>query len=69
VFTSASLGEEGVEGIITTTNWFIRRHLTIGLDTVFKTEELPAGVTNLDTSLTNVNWDNLAHLKLKVKEK
>jgi len=55
VFTSTSLREEGVESIITTTDSLIRGHLTIGLDTVLKTEELPASVTDLDTTLTNVN--------------
>jgi hypothetical protein len=34
VLTGSSLGEEGVEGIITTTNSLVRWHLTIGLDTV-----------------------------------
>ena len=61
VFSSSSLGEECVECIITTTDSFIRWHLSVRLNTVFKTEEFPAGITNLDTSLTNVNGDNLPH--------
>jgi hypothetical protein len=52
VFASTSLGEKGVEGIVTTANGFVRRHLTIGLDTVLETVEFPAGITDLDTSLT-----------------
>ena len=55
MLSSTSLGEEGVEGIITTTDGFVGRHLTIWLNTVLEAEELPAGVTNLDTGLTNVN--------------
>ena len=55
VLAGSSLGEEGVESIITTTDRFIRWHLTIWLDTVLKAEEFPAGVTDLDTSLTNVD--------------
>ena len=55
VLSSTSLGEEGVEGIITTTDGFIGWHLTIWLDTVLKAEELPAGVTDLDTSLSDVD--------------
>jgi hypothetical protein len=55
VLTSTSLGEEGVESIITTTNGFVGWHLTIWLDSVLKAEELPAGVTNLDTGLTDVD--------------
>jgi len=62
VLTGTSLREEGVEGIITTTDGLVRGHLTIRLDTVLKTVELPAGVTDLDTSLTNVNRNNLTHL-------
>ena len=42
VLTGTSLGEEGVESIITTTDGLVRGHLTIRLDTVFQTEQLPA---------------------------
>jgi len=38
VFTSTSFTEESVEGIITTTNSFVRWHLTVRLDTMFKAE-------------------------------
>ena len=55
VLSSSSLGEEGVESIITTTNGFVGWHLTIWLDTVLKAEELPTGVTDLDTSLSDVD--------------
>jgi hypothetical protein len=55
VFTSTSFTEEGVESIITTTNSFVRWHLTIRLDSVLKAEEFPTGVTNLDTALTDMN--------------
>ena len=55
VLASSSLGEEGVESIITTTNGLVGRHLTIRLDAVLEAVELPAGISNLNTSLTNVN--------------
>ena len=55
VLSSSGLGEEGVESIITTTDGFVGWHLTIWLDTVLKAEELPAGVTDLDTSLSDVD--------------
>jgi len=55
VLASTSLGEEGVEGIITTTDGLIGWHLTVRLDTVLEAEELPAGVTDLDTGLTDVD--------------
>jgi hypothetical protein len=55
MLTSTSLGEEGVEGIITTTDGFVGWHLTIWLDSVLEAEELPTGVTELDTALTDVD--------------
>ena len=55
VLASTSLGEEGVESIIATSNSLIRGHLSVRLNSVFETEEFPAGVTYLDTGLTNVD--------------
>jgi len=55
VLASTSLGEEGVESVVTTTDGLIGRHLTVWLDTVLEAEELPAGVTDLDTGLSNVD--------------
>jgi len=62
VLTLTSLGEEGVESVITSTDGFIGGHLTIGLDTVLEAEELPTLVTDLDTLLTNVNTQLLSHV-------
>ena len=52
VLAGTGLGEEGVEGIITSTDGLVGRHLTIGLDTVLEAVKLPARVTGLDTGLT-----------------
>jgi len=38
VFTSTSFTEESVESIITTTDSFVRWHLSVRLDTVFEAE-------------------------------
>ena len=62
VLASTGFGEEGVEGIITSTDGLIRGHLTIRLDTVFKAEKFPASITRLDTGLTNVNSNDFTHL-------
>ena len=62
VLSSSGFGEEGVEGIITTTDGFVRGHLSVRLDSVLQAEEFPTSVTNLDTSLTNVNGNNLSHV-------
>jgi hypothetical protein len=61
VLTGTSLGEEGVESVITATDGLVGGHLTIRLDTVFQAKQLPAGVTDLDTGLTDVNTDSLTH--------
>jgi len=61
MLSSTSLREEGVEGIITTTDGLVRRHLTIRLNAVLKAVKFPASVTGLDTSLTDVNRKALSH--------
>jgi len=55
VLSGTSLREEGVESIITTTDGLVRWHLAVRLDTVLKAVKFPAGITDLDTSLTNVD--------------
>jgi hypothetical protein len=62
VLSGTSFREKGVEGIITTSDGLVRWHLTIRLDTVFKAEEFPASVTDLDTTLTDVNSNDFSHL-------
>jgi len=62
VLTSTSLGEEGVESVVTTTDGFIGWHLTVRLDSVLEAEKLPAGVTDLDTGLTDVDGNDFSHL-------
>jgi hypothetical protein len=63
VLASTSLGEEGVEGIITSTDGLVGGHLTIGLDAVLEAVKLPAGVSGLDTALTNMNRKTLTHFE------
>ena len=55
VLASASLGEEGVEGIIADTDGLVGWHLAVWLDAVLEAVEFPATVTDLDTSLTDVD--------------
>lgn len=54
VFPCSSLTEEGVEGVVSSSDRLITRHLTIWLDTVFQTIQLPTGVSHLDAGLTHV---------------
>jgi hypothetical protein len=63
VLSGTGLGEKRVEGIITTSDRLIGWHLTIGLDTVFQTEQLPARITDLDTGLTDVNAQSFPHFE------
>merc|ERR1719379_1065569 len=67
VLARSCLREECVEGIIATANSFVGGHLTIRLDAMLEAEELPAGITNLDTCLTEVDANNLTHLCSKKK--
>jgi len=55
VLASSSLAEEGVEGIVSSSDGLIRWHLTVWLDTVLKAEQFPTGVTNLNTSLSDMD--------------
>lgn len=51
------LREEGVEGVVATSHRLVRGHLTIRLDAMLKAVEFPASVTDLDSSLANVDRD------------
>jgi len=55
VLASASLAEEGVERVITSANGLVRGHLAIRLNAVLKAVELPAGITNLNSGLADVD--------------
>ena len=65
VLTGTSLGEEGVEGIVTTTDGFIGWHLTVWLNSVLEAEKLPACVTDLDTGLTDVDGNDFSHYEVE----
>jgi len=47
--------EESVKRIVVRSNGLFSRHGSVRLDTVLQTVELPAGVTDLTSSLSNVN--------------
>ena len=60
VFSCSSFAEESIEGIITTSNGLVTGHLAIRLNAVLKAVQLPACVSNLDTSLAGMYRDTLA---------
>ena len=45
MLSSASLGEEGVERVVSAADGLVGWHLAVGLDTVLEAVELPAGIT------------------------
>ena len=61
VFASSGFAEEGVERVVSASNGLVGGHLSVRLDTVFKTVQLPAGVSNLDTGLSHVDRDTFTH--------
>ncbi len=66
MFASSCLTEEGVEGVVSTSDCLVTGHLTIRLDSMFQTVQFPAGITNLDSGLADMDADTLT-LKWKNK--
>ena len=60
VLSSSGLREEGVESIITISDGLVRRHLTIRLDAMLKAVELPTGISDLTTGLSQMYRDALS---------
>jgi len=61
VFAASCLAEEGVEGkgLVGVLSGF--REGSVGVDTVLEAVEFPAGGTDLNTSLANMERDNFTH--------
>lgn len=55
VLPGAGVTEEGGEGVIVSAHGLVAGHLTVRLDAVLQTVELPAGVPHLDASLANMD--------------
>jgi hypothetical protein len=61
VLTSACFTEESIEGVVTSANSFIARHLTIRLNTMFEAKKFPTSVADLNASLSEVKAESLTH--------
>ena len=59
MFPGPCLAEESVEGVVSSADGLVGGHLTVRLDTVLQAVEFPAGITDLDASLSEMNWDTL----------
>ena len=57
MFTCSSFAEEGVEGVITTSDGLVTWHLSIGLDSVFEAVQLPTSIPDLTTGLSDMDGD------------
>jgi hypothetical protein len=60
MLAALSLREEGVERILSSSNAGVRGHLAVWLDAVLQAEKLPNVVTELATSLSEVDSDDFA---------
>ena len=66
VFPGASLAEKRVEGIVSSADSLVARHLAIRLNSMLQAIQLPTGVANLNSGLTNV-YRNTFTLKVKME--
>merc|ERR1740138_1693478 len=61
VLSSACFREEGVKGVVPTSDGLVTGHLPIRLDTMLEAEKLPACISDLHARLANVDADSLTH--------
>jgi len=62
VLAGASLGEEGVSGLIARANSAVSGQLAIRLDTVLEAQKLPACHTGLHTGLAQMDRNTFTHV-------
>jgi len=55
MLSGAGLAKERIERVVHPSNRLVRWHLTIGLDAMLQAVQLPAGITDLDTGLSDVD--------------
>ena len=58
MFSSSSFTEEGIERVISSTDGLVTGHLTVRLDAVLETVQFPAGIADLDSGLSDMNWND-----------
>ena len=59
MFASSSLTEEGVEGVVSSSNGLVAGHLTVRLDAVLQAVQLPACIAHLGTGLADMHRNTL----------
>ena len=60
MFPRAGFAEKRVEGIISSADGFVARHLAIRLNSMLQAVQLPTSISNLNTRLTNMDGNTLA---------
>ena len=57
MFASSSLTEEGVEGVVSSSDGLVAGHLTVRLDAVLQAVQLPACIAYLASGLADMDRD------------
>ena len=60
MFPCAGFAEKRVEGIISSADGFVARHLAIRLNSMLQAVQLPTSISNLNSRLTNMDGNTLA---------
>jgi hypothetical protein len=69
MLSGTSFTKKGVKSIISSTNGLVTGHLSIRLNAMLEAVKFPAGISDLDTGLTNVNRDALPHFQISKNPK
>jgi len=59
VLAGSGLAEERVERVVASADRLVARHLTVGLDAMLQTVQLPAGIAHLHSGLADMHADAL----------
>ena len=62
VLACTCLREESIKCVVAPTDCLVTGHLAIWLNAVLEAKELPASISNLDTTLTKMKAEDLTHL-------
>ncbi len=68
VFAGAGFAEEGIKTVVAGSDSLVGWHLTVRLNAMFQTVEFPAGISDLNSGLANVDRDTFT-LKKNRREK
>ncbi len=67
MFASSSLTEEGVEGVISSSDGLVAGHLTVRLNAMLQAVELPACIAHLGSGLADMHRNTLTLWRRETK--